>query len=417
MPGQHVTPASSSQLDLNLLERFAQVTDPRDPRGVRHSLPTILALCQGAVLAGCTGIEEITDWIAHADQGFLAFCGVRAGRGGRCVPPHPDTVERLFAALDARQAAEVAGRHLAAGAGLGPVAYPVCGPVLQQAIMIDGKAVRGAIGADGLIPYLLAAATHGACAVVGERLIGPKTNEVPELLPLLRDLAGYVPLAGRVITMDAGLTARTIAKGIVEEFGAHYVLTIKENQPTLYAALAALDFDTPAPDHTVSETGHGRRERRTIKVLDVPEHVKTLYPHIAQVFLIDRYTTRRVRRRKPGGSRKFVTETRTTHIAQLGITSMTGREAGPEHLATYVRDHWGIENKIHWVRDVTYREDASRVRTKARPRIMVTLRNLAIGLIRQAGHAGIAATIRILKHDTNQILAMMGLANHPETPS
>jgi predicted transposase YbfD/YdcC len=240
---------------------------------------------------------------------------------------------------------------------------------------------------------------------------------VPELLPLLRQIAAYTPLAGRVLTMDAGLSSRSIAKGVVEQFGAHYCLSIKENQPRLYAAVAALDFDTHEIDHETREAGHGRIERRTIKAMDAPEHVKALYPHVQQVFLIDRYTTRTVRRRKKSGSRRFVRQEVRTHIAQLGLTSMTSREAGPGHLLAYIRSHWGIENKIHWVRDVVYREDASRVRTRSRPRIMVTLRNLAIGLIRQSGQRGIAKALRILRRDNSQIIAIMGLAPTQETPS
>ena len=93
------------------------------------------------------------------------------------------------------------------------------------------------------------------------------------------------------------------------------------------------------------------------------------------------------------------------------ITSLAAREAAPEHLAGYVRRHWRIENQVHYVRDVTYREDASRVRTGTRPRIMATLRNLAIGLIRQAGHTKIAATIRKIKYDNRLLLAILGLQN------
>jgi hypothetical protein len=89
---------------------------------------------------------------------------------------------------------------------------------------------------------------------------------------------------------------------------------------------------------------------------------------------------------------------------------MSAREAGPEQLLAYVRGHWGIENKVHWVRDVTFREDASQVRTGNRPRIMATLRNLAIGLIRQSGHTAIAATIRAMKHDPLLLQRVL----HPE---
>jgi hypothetical protein len=102
----------------------------------------------------------------------------------------------------------------------GPVTFPVAGPVMLPALAIDDKAVRGAIGPDGMIPYLLAAATHGdAAVVIAERLIGPKTNEVPEFQPLLREL----DLAGWVLTMDAGHTVRSHATFISGELLAHFI--------------------------------------------------------------------------------------------------------------------------------------------------------------------------------------------------
>jgi predicted transposase YbfD/YdcC len=393
----------------DLLAAFARIPDPRDPRGIRHRLPVILALAQAAVLCGCTGLEEITEWIGSADQAGLRLAGCRAGRGGVLVAPHPDTVARLFARLQAQHVADAAGEVLIARAGIGPALYPLSGPVMQPALAVDGKAVRGAVGADGLVPYLLAAATHGRGEVLAEHLIGPKTNEVPEFLPLLARLDERFSLVGRVITVDAGLTARSIGAGIVERFGAHYVMTIKENSKNLYAALCALDFDTPPPGAHSKDVGHGRREQRTIKVLPAPEHVKALYPHVAQVFLLERLVTRKIRKRRKN-SRKYRTETVSTHIAQVGITSMSAREAGPEQLLAYVRGHWGLENKVHGVRDVTFREDASQVRTGNRPRIMATLRNLAIGLIRQSGHTAIAATIRAMKHDPLLLQRVL----HPE---
>lgn len=393
----------------DLLEAFATIPDPRKPRGIRHRLPVVLALAEAAVLHGCTSLEEVTAWIARADQEALRAAGCRLERHGHLVAPHPDTVERLFAGLEAQAVADAAACVLVARAGPAPVSYPLSAPVLQPAISVDGKAVRGAVDADGSIPYLLAAATHDLGEVLAEHLIGPKTNEVPAFLPLLRDLDRRLPLAGRVITVDAGLTARTIGDGIVSEFGAHYVMTIKENAKNLYKALCALDFDNPDIGAATTDVGHGRRERRTIKVLDAPDHVKDLYPHVAQVFLLERFVTRKVRKRRKN-SRKYRTETLTTHIAQVGITSMSAREAGPEHLLAYVRGHWGIENKVHWVRDVTYREDASQVRTGNRPRIMVTLRNLAIGLIRQSGRNAIAATIRELQYDPLLLQRIL----HPE---
>lgn len=392
---------------------FAMVPDPRDPRGIRHSLASILAMCTAAVLCGCCSLEDVTAWVSCAGQEILAPLGCRRDALGVVTPPHPDTITRVFALLGAQGLADHAGAYLARRALDGPVAFPVAGPARLPAIAVDGKAVRGAIGADGLIPYLLAAATHGESAVIAERLIGPKTNEVPEFAPLLRELNARSPLVGHVITADAGHTVRAHATFICEELLAHYVMTVKLNTPGLYAAIDSLEWASVPVSHQADETGHGRRERRTIQVLDATDEITALFPHAAQVFLIERYVTRKTRKRRKN-SRKYKTVQVRSAVAALCVTSLSSREAAPEHLAGYVRGHWSIENKIHYVRDVTYREDSSQVRTGSTPRIMVTLRNLAIGLIRQAGHTRIAATIRKIRHDPRLLLTILGLKTPPE---
>ena len=279
---------------------------------------------------------------------------------------------------------------------------------LLPAIAVDGKAVRGAAGDDGLIPYLLAAVTHGAGTVLAERLIGPKTNEVPEFAPLLRELNEHYPLAGHVITADAGHTVRAHGRLITGGLLAHFVFTVKQNTPALWAELDALDWAAVPVQHATEEKGHGRRERRTIQVMNAPEHIRRRFPGVRQAALIERYVTRTVRVRK---GKRWVRKQVKSAVAVFIITSLDAREAAPVHLAGYVRGQWTIENKVHWVRDVTFREDSSRVRTGPRPRIMATLRNLAIGLIRQAGYTKIAATIRKIKHDTALLLAILGLQN------
>ena len=271
-------PASAGRV----LECFAGIADPRARRGVRHTLPTILGLCTAAVLAvlaGQVSLVGICDWIAAAGQELLAAVGCRRDRHGRCVPPHPDTVARVFTALGAQGLADGVGGYLGRRAGTGGVVFPVAGPVLLPAIAVDGKAVRGAIGPDGQIPYLLAAATHGESVVIAERLVGAKSNEVPQFAPLLRELA--VPVAGCVFTMDAGHTVRAHARFLVEELGAHYVMVVKENTKGLFDRLDALDWADVPIGHTSVEVGHGRRERRTIQVRDAPADLG--FPHCAQV--------------------------------------------------------------------------------------------------------------------------------------
>jgi len=394
----------------SLLDCFAAIPDPRSKRGVRHSLPTILGLCTAAVLSGCVSLVEITDWVTHADQELPVGVGARQDRSGRHAPPHPDTIERVFAALGAQGLAEHTGAYLGHRAGLGPVGAPVAGPALLPALAIDGKAVKGAIGTDGQIPYLLAAATHHNSTVIAERLIGAKTNEVPEFAPLLRGL----PLGGWVLTMDAAHTVRAHAHFITEELLAHYVMIVKENTKGLFGRLNDLDWASVPVAHRAVDTGHGRREVRTIQVMDAPADLG--FPHAAQVFLVERYTTRKVRKRIKN-SRRYKTVQVKTAVAVLGITSLSAREAAPQHLAGYVRGHWSIENRIHWVRDVTFREDASQIKTGSRPRIMATLRNLVIGLIRQAGHTRIAATIRKIKNNPPLLLSILGLRPNPQNTS
>lgn len=394
----------------NLLECFAAVPDPRHRRGIRHSLASVLTLCAAAVLCGHTAVEDVTAWITAAPQEVLAAAGCRRDARGRGVPPHPDTVERVLAALGAQALADHTGALLASRVPHGPVAFPVAGPDWLPAIAVDGKALRGAIDPDGQVPYLLAAAVHGSGIVLAEKLIGPKTNEVPELAPLLRGLGAYYCLAGHVITVDALHTVRAHAEFICRQLLAHYVMTVKANTPALYDALDALDWASVPIGHQSSDTGHGRRERRTIQVMSAPEEIRARFPHVRQIALIERYVTRKVRKRKKG-SRKYTTTEVRSAIAVFIITSLHAREAAPVHLAGYVRGQWTIENKVHWVRDVTFREDSSRVRTGTRPRIMATLRNLAIGLIRQAGHTRIAPIIRKIRHNTYLLLTILGLLN------
>jgi predicted transposase YbfD/YdcC len=390
-----------------LLECFARVPDPRDPRGVRHSLPSILGLATAAVAAGQITLVEITAWISAADQGLLAAMGCRRNGLGRFTAPHQDTVERVFGALGAHDLAAQVSAHQLRGSNIRPTGAPISAPVLLPAIAFDGKAIRGAVGADGKIPYLLAAATHTGCTVIAERAIGPKTNEVPETYPMLAALAATGEgVGGCVFTADAGHTVRAHATFIVTELLAHYVMTVKGNTPKLFAALDAIDWAQIPIAHTSTDNRRKRDETRTIQVTDVPEGVD--FPYAAQVFLIERVAVRTVYKKVKGSRGRKKTTVRHA-VSILGITSLSAREASGEHLATYVRSHWAIENKIHWVRDVTFREDASKVRTDSRPRIMVTLRNLVIGLIRQAGHTRIAATIRRIKNNPHLIYALMGL--------
>lgn len=226
---------------------------------------------------------------------------------------------------------------------------------------------------------------------------------------MLLDLDARFPLAGWVITADAPRTQRGLAALACRDLLAHYVFTVKDNQKNLRAALAGLNW-ARARRHVTRDNGHGREETRSWLVMDAPARIRKMFPHARQAARVTRAVSRVTRRRN---GKTWEPVLKTTRETVYVITSLDRREAGPAHIAAYARGHWAIENKVHQARDVTFREDASRVRAGARPRVLATLRNLVIGLIRQAGHPGIAATIRQAEYDKTLLLAILRLTPAP----
>jgi predicted transposase YbfD/YdcC len=186
-----------------------------------------------------------------------------------------------------------------------------------------------------------------------------------------------------VVTFDALHSQTAHARFLVEDKHAHYIALIKGNQPTLHQWLKALPWrEVPLLDKTRA-TAHGRDEIRRIKAAAV---AGIAFPHAVQAVQI-------VRRRR---------------IATR-VTDLTAEQADATEIARRVRGHWGIENKIHHVRDTTYAEDASRVRTGTAPRAMASLRNLAIGALRLANQTNIAAGLRHHTRDANRPLITLGI--------
>jgi predicted transposase YbfD/YdcC len=387
----------------SIADCFAGVPDPRDPRGVRHSLPCVLSLVVMAMLRGKTRLNAVTAWIRNAGPALLAAAGARPGRDGQPAAPSPRTVTRLLGMLGAQALADAVSRYLAAAVPAAPPACPVAGPALQPQLACDGKESRGALRPDGTRLFLLSAAARGI--VLADREIPAKTNEIPEMGPMLRELNARFPLAGWVLTADALHTQRDFAELSAGELAAHYVLTVKKNQPGLHEALDGLCW-AGARRHATKDKAHGRRETRRHLVMDAPGEVKALFPHAAQVARVIR--TRTVTYWK-GNGKTWTRVTETSSETVYLIASLTAREAAPEHIAAYARGQWSIENEVHLVRDVTLREDSSKVRAGSRPRALATLRNLTTGLIRQSGRNDIAATIRDAEYDNDLLLALLRL--------
>ncbi len=368
-----------------LAEFLAAVPDHRSARGRRHSLASILSLACAATAAGSRSLVAIAEWAADAPAAVLAGLGVRRDRcGGALVPPSETTIRRALAGTDAGALDKQLAAWLAAHAGTGPAGGGL------PAVAVDGKTVRGAIQPDGRAVHLLAAMTS-AGAVIAQREVGHKTNEITQVKPLLDP----VDLRGVVVTLDALHCQRETARYLVEDKGADYIFTaVKDNQPTLFDDLDALYWAGVQVQHTMTGRAHGRDETRTIQVLPAPAG---LFPHAAQAFLIERHV-------------RNLDGTPRSAVAALGITSMTTQRGSPAVIAASVRGHWGIENKLHWVRDVTYGEDASRVRTRNAPHNMASMRNLVIGALRADGWASIASGLRWAGRDYLNALSLLNLA-------
>jgi predicted transposase YbfD/YdcC len=343
-----------------LLGVLARVADPRARRGVRHRLTGILGLALCAVVAGARSFTAIAEWAADADTQTLRVLGVT----GRV--PSESTFRRTLQRLDADAFDDLAG------AWAQRAAMP--GPKQRRVVAVDGKTLRGSAGGGEPGDHLLAALDHVHGAVLGQVEVGAKTNEIPMFAVLL----DRIDIAGAVVTADAMHAQRGHATYLAGR-GAHYLFTVKRNQPGLHAQLASLPWrQVPVADDT-RERGHGRDERRTLKITGVAAGLA--FPHAAQAIQI-------VRRRRPGGRKKWSRET------VYAITSLTAIQASPAELAAITRGHWMIEDRLHWVRDMDYDEDRSQVRTASGPRVMATLRNLALTILRLTGHASIAAALR-----------------------
>ncbi len=195
-------------------------------------------------------------------------------------------------------------------------------------------------------------------------------------------LLDEIEIAGKVITADALLTQKAIAEYLVNERGADFVFTVKENQPTLKRTIAALALRTRRCDYETIDKGHGRLTTRRIWCDDAL-NASVNFPHVQQVFCIEREVT-------------YLKKGLTTVEAVYGVTSQAPEKAGPEKILAQNRKHWSVENKQHYVLDVTFDEDRSQIRSLNGPMVMTCLRRYAISLLRMKGITNIAQAFRWL---------------------
>ncbi len=375
----------------NLLHALAAIPDPRDPRGVQYRLTSLLAVAVCAVLAGAATFAAIADWAADLDppaRHRLGFAG---------PIPVGSTVWRLLVRLDAQVLQAVLTGWLRSR-----ISSPPAGSRQRSGrvvIAIDGKVLRGARLPDGRRVHLLSAYDTATGVVLAQLRIATKSNEIPAFAPLLDQAQAMLgSLAGVVIVADA-LHAQVGHAHDVTARGAHLMVTVKANQPTLLQQLHTLPWAQVSVGHRTHDRGHGRRETRTLKAVTVDTPGGLGFPYASQAVRITRTRT---------------VASKTTRETAYLIVTLPAEQAQPDQLYDWARREWHIENRLHWIRDVTFGEDAHQARTGNGPAVAAVLRNTAIGYHRTNGETNIARATRHADRRPHDLIHAV-ISNNPTT--
>jgi predicted transposase YbfD/YdcC len=369
---------------------LAAVPDRRHRRGKRYALPLLLLLMVLAKLSGQDRPSGIADWVAHRRDQLAQLLGLPLARA-----PHHNTYRRLLAQA-------VAPEELDAAVSAFFREWPQVGRSVL--VSIDGKRVKGTVDAeDPHGTHLLAAYLPQEGIVLLQVAAGHKRNEIGVAPTLVQAL----DLRGKIVTADALHTQRALSVQILAA-GGEYVWQVKENQPTLRADIAELFTADP---RTVEggqvrhecrtarrvTKGHGRREVRQITVSTELRGYSD-WPGLEQVFRLER---ERIEPKRGKHTREVV----------YGLTSLTPAEASPARLLVLTRAYWGIENGLHYRRDVTFHEDGTRLTQGHAGHVMATLNNLVLGLLRLAGFTNLAAARRYCDATLLNALALLAPAS------
>jgi predicted transposase YbfD/YdcC len=368
-----------------LVASLHEIPDPRYSRGRRHPLVAILALMCVAMLCGYRSYSAMAEWGRCYGQKLARALGFTHAK-----TPCAATLYQVLRQLDGNLVEATLGAWAASVLTALPPA-----PGELEALAIDGKTLRGSRKQGAPAVHLLSVLSHRLGLTLWQQAVADKTNEIPVLEDVLRELV----VEGRVITVDALLTQRAVAERMVHG-GGDYVMLVKGNQPQLQHDIQLVFHETHMLAETMAtaetvDSGHGRLEQRRLTASSALVGYSD-WPGLAQVFQLERS----VIMKKRGEQR---------HEVVYGVTSLSRDQAGPERLLGLVRQHWSIENKSHWVRDVTFDEDRSQVRCGSIPQVMAAFRNTAMGLMRCAGETTIAAACRRFAAKPWAALALIGI--------
>src|SRR5215210_3205829 len=382
----------------SLPQAFASIPDPRRTQGRRYSVAAIMSLAVVAVLANHTSVLAMAEWVARQTRHVRRALGFR-----RDTTPHQTTIARLFARLDPAAVAAAVERVFDPRT---PGEVRARG---SQGVALDGKAQRGRLrhGATPTHPiHAVSAFCHDLGGVLAQLVVDAQQHEAE--LTVAPEAIEQIDWQGRVLTGDALYCQQALCAQVVEA-GGDYLLIVKANQPSLLADIAQVFAPLTAEERARSgvqtvhpllfqtaqpvEKGHGRIEERQIRVSSELAGYST-WPYLAQVF---EYT------------RRWTSKGVTKQQVRYGITSLPADVSDAAHLAALKRGHWQVENGLHYVKDVTLGEDASQMHVGNGADVFAIVRNIAISLLRRAGHRDIAAQLRRYSSCPHEALALLGL--------
>lgn len=366
----------------SLVEMLEAIPDPRGKHGLRYDLPFLLTCLIVALLCNCQSTEAVSQWCReHVDL-------LREVFGPRLfLTPSGSLYRWLLPQISAEAVEQAISAWIRATSQASS----------NDPLAVDGKTVRGARTEERDAPHLLSCFTHHSQEVWAELAVGEKTNEIPEARKLLPTL----PIKGRICTFDALHSHRQLWN-LLRVKQAYPLFVVKGNEPTLQADLMTYFADPHAHFQQAETIDHhrGRIESRLIKVSqELCCYLQAEWPGISQVAQLTRTRTE-----------KGKTSVEVVYL----ITILSPGQAGPHELLALVRGHWGIENSLHYVRDVTFAEDRSRIRTGHAPQLLAACRNLAITLIHRSGSSQIAASRRSFSYHPRRAFDLLFARASPQ---